>query len=104
MTLSIDPPQRARCKPSCSPRHRSHCSADHLQLVEGYRDARDARDALRESGAAVVPAAHAFGAAVAPHQLEDSDFDAAFPPVTFKDWLLGHAGRNRQPEQYGVSA
>lgn len=69
----------------CSPRHAKHCSPDHAALVGGYRDQRDARDALRESGECM--------------QMEDDDFDAAYPPVHFKAWLIGNAGRNRLPSE-----
>ena len=62
---------------SCSPRHRRWCSAAHLALVGEYRDARDARDALRESEPYL--------------QHEPAEFDAEVPPVLFKDWLIGHA-------------
>lgn len=86
-----------RPRPACSPRHRRHCSPDHLWLVESYRDARDARDALRESGT-FVPAAYSYGSSIAAYQLEREDFDAAFPSVTFKSWLVDHAGRNAEPE------
>jgi hypothetical protein len=64
----------------CSPRHRVHCSPAHAALVGEYRDARDARDMLRETGEYM--------------QMEDDDFDAAVPRVTFKAWLIGNAGRN----------
>jgi hypothetical protein len=69
----------------CSPRHRLHCSPGHARLVGDYRDARDARDMLRESGEFM--------------QMEDDDFAAAYPPVTFKAWLIGNAGRNRLPSE-----
>ena len=84
-------------RPSCSPRHRRHCSPDHLWLVQAYRDQRDARDALRESGT-VVDASMSHGANAAAYQLEDADFDQAYPRVTFKDWLIGNAGRNSQAD------
>lgn len=70
--------------PACSARHRGYCSPDHLWLVQSYRDARYAREALRESRLA--------------YQLENDDFDATYPRVTFKAWLIGHAGRNRALE------
>lgn len=70
--------------PACSPKHRGRCSPDHLWIVSTYRDARDARDKLRESEVAL--------------QLEDDDFAATYPRVTFKQWLMGHAGRNVELE------
>lgn len=82
-------------RPSCSPRHRKHCSAYHAALVEDYRYARDARDALRESGTVVSSsyAAGAAGATVTAGALEDEEFAAAFPPILFRDWLIDHAGQ-----------
>ncbi len=47
-------------------------------MVEEYRDARDAREALRECGEAM--------------QMEDSEFDEAYPAVTFKQWLIERGG------------
>lgn len=59
----------------------------HRALVEDYRAARAAWEALRESDA-VVPAGAAYGGeGVAMHQLEDDEFRAWFPPPTFKTWL-----------------
>lgn len=63
-------------------------------LLAAYRDARDARLALRESGA-IVPAgavAGTAGADVAYYQLSDEEFAALHPPVLWRDWLLEHAG------------
>lgn len=74
----------------CSPRHRRFCSPAHAAVVGDYRDQRDARDFLRESGE-TVPADYAYGGDVAYYQLEQVDFDALVPKVTFKDWLIGHA-------------
>jgi len=51
-------------------------------MVEEYRDAVFARDALRECGEYM--------------QMEDEEFAAVVPPVLFKDWLISHAGRNRR--------
>lgn len=42
-----------------------------------YRDARDARDALRESDPYL--------------QHEADDFADDVPPITFKEWLIAHA-------------
>ena len=71
-------------RPTCSPRHRRWCSPAHAALVCEYRDARDAREALRESEAC--------------YQLERDDFTDRHPPILFRDWLVDHAHRNRQPE------
>lgn len=72
-------------KTPCSPRHRRHCSRAHAALVCDYRDQRDAREALRESGAPATVDGAAY------YQLEDDDFDQLVPRVTFKDWLVAHA-------------
>lgn len=63
----------------------------HRRLVDGYRDARDARDALRESDApAPVGVTGTNGAHVSMAQLEDEEFARHVPPVLFKDWLIEH--------------
>lgn len=67
----------------CGPRHARHCSPAHADLVANYRDARDAVDALRESGTVV-------GAGVACYQLEPADFRETVQSVTFKQWLIAH--------------
>lgn len=82
-----------RRRPACSPRHRRWCSRAHSALVSEYRDQRDAREALRESGAlAPTSTPGAAGSAVAFYQLEREEFDRLVPAVTFKEWLIGHAG------------
>jgi hypothetical protein len=70
---------------ACSTRHRVHCSPAHLALVEEYRDAVYAREALRESEAYM--------------QHEDDDFARDVPPILFKDWLIGHPSRQRDPAE-----
>lgn len=70
----------------CGPRHVKHCSPAHARLVSEYRDARDAVEALRESGQLVT----AGGTAVAWYQLERADQDQLLQPVTFKAWLQAH--------------
>lgn len=72
---------------ACSRAHGKFCSPAHARLVGEYRDARDARDALRESGI-LAPAEFGFGAMVAYYQLEDDDFARACPPVLFREWLV----------------
>lgn len=66
---------------SCKPRL-SGCTSSclHWQLVQEYRDARDARDAGRERGDAM--------------RMEDDDYSAEWPQLTFKAWLQGN-GRGR---------
>lgn len=88
-----DKPYRGGCRrgmprpidttPSC------HTRCLHREMVQAYYDQRDAREALQESDQAVPPE-YAFGSAATFMQLEDADFDAAVPRVTFRDWLIAH--------------
>jgi len=71
-----------------------HARCLHRVLVEGYRDARHAWEALRESDTP-VPAAYAGGATTTCMQLEDDEFRAAYPPPTFKQWLIDHSAAER---------
>lgn len=48
----------------------------HRRMVEEYRDARDAREELREQGEGL--------------QMEPGEFDVMVPKVLFKDWLQGY--------------
>lgn len=75
----------------CSPGMKA-CRRDclHRAMVREYHDQRDAREALRESGA-LAPSAFSYGAQVSYSQLEDEDFAQAVPPVTFRSWLEGRA-------------
>ena len=69
--------------------------------VTAYRDARDARQALRESGA-IVPAgavAGTAGADIACYQLTDSEFAAAYPAPRLADFLRDAADARRAPEE-----
>lgn len=68
--------------------------------VREYRDARDARNALRESGAP-VPAGTVAGAGGAPvscYQLTDAEFNAAYPAPRLADYLRAAAESRREPE------
>lgn len=69
----------------------------HRQLVETYRGARDAVEKLRESDAPAYGAAGAAHSGAAAHQLSDHEFAELYPAPTFKDWLIAHAGVNREP-------
>lgn len=92
------PPYRGGCTPGLKRRPDGQgCRRDclHRALVQSYRDARDARDALRESDTP-VPAEWAHGGATVAYQLEADDFAAAWPPITFKQWLIDHK-REAQP-------
>lgn len=87
------PPYRGGCTPGMVKRPDGQgCRAGclHRALVSDYRDARHAWEALRESDTP-VPAAYAYGSTATCAQLEDGDFRTAFPPPTFKDWLIAHA-------------
>lgn len=55
----------------------------HCQILAEYRDAQDAREALRESGPFM--------------QHEDDDFDREHPPLRFRDWLIEKAAEWREP-------
>lgn len=69
----------------------------HRAMVEEYRDARHAWEALRESDVIVMGVAGTAHAAVAAYQLSDEEFARAFPPPLFRDWLLFHAHKNASP-------
>lgn len=67
-----------------------HASCLHRQLVEGYRDARHAWEALLESDA-VVDVAGGAHSIVTGAQLTADELAVWVPRPTFKDWLIGHA-------------
>ena len=73
------------------------------EAVTAYRAARDAREALRESGH-VVPTSvpGAAGSAVACYQLEPGDFDAAYPAPRLADYIREAAAARR--DESGVAA
>lgn len=62
-------------------------------LLQQYRDACHAREALRGSGEIVRSSAVAgsAGAQIAYYQLEERDFDELHPPLLWRDWLIEHA-------------
>lgn len=64
--------------------------------LDAYRSARDAREALRESGH-VVPTSvpGAAGSSAACHQLERSDFDAAYPAPRLAEFIREAAAAYR---------
>jgi hypothetical protein len=70
-------------------------SCGHRRLVEGYRDARFAWEALRESGTPVMPPTGGAGAVTAPSRMDEEEFRDQFPPPTFKEWLID----NRAPRE-----
>lgn len=64
--------------------------------VETYRSARDAREALRESGRLVpTSVAGAAGSGVAFYQLEPADFDLAVPRPRLADFIRSAAADYR---------
>lgn len=67
------------------------------EAVEAYRSARDAREALRESGQ-VVPTSvpGTAGSGVACHQLERADFDRAYPAPRLADFISEAAAARRE--------
>jgi hypothetical protein len=65
--------------------------------VSCYRDARDARTALRESSASVTAdIAGTAGANVGAYQLSDAEFAAAYPAPRLADFLRDAAGARRK--------
>lgn len=71
--------------------------------VSAYRDARDARNALRESGQSITAGvAGTAGANVGAYQLSDAEFAEAYPAPRLADFLRDAADARRAPE--GVSA
>jgi hypothetical protein len=69
----------------------------HRVMVESYRDAVDATQALRESDAPAYGAAGAANSGAAMYQLSDAEFRELHPTPLFKDWLQAHA-RSRRDE------
>lgn len=85
------------CKP-CQDKQGGLAAAQmNAQMIDDYRAARDAREALRESG--VLAPSRVAGIAhsdVAMYQLDDADFDAAVPSVTFREWLIEWGKQRRE--------
>jgi len=69
------PPRMRGCRASCL----------HRQLVNEYRDARDAYEATLEDTTSLYPA-------------EVRDYKRDYPGPTFKAWLQGHAGHREMVE------
>lgn len=66
--------------------------------VSVYRDAKDARDALRQSGQdSGGRAAGTAHSGVCYAQLSDDEFSSLNPPVTFRDVLQGLSGGRIEP-------
>lgn len=94
-----EPPYRGGCRPGMpypsDERPACHRGCLHRVMVEAYYDQRDARDALRESDQPVPPQ-WAYGSGATYSQLEDEDFDAAVPRVTFREWLKSYWGERTE--------
>lgn len=77
------------------PRHTTHGRHWWREYVtEMYRAARDARDAMRESGVqAPTSVAGAAGSQVAYFQIEREEFDRLFPAPTFRSFLEDLGGQ-----------
>lgn len=69
-------------------------------VTDTYRAARDAREALRESGHHVDTAGAAHSQ-VAAYQLSAQEFDDAHPPVTFRQVLEDLSTGRVAPENRG---
>lgn len=109
-TLSVDRKEpggsyrRDNIQPACKPCQDRQgydlgASAIVEPLLAEYRAQRDARDALRESGALApssVPGT--AGADVAMYQLSDEEFDEHVPRVTFREWLIASREQREQGE------
>jgi hypothetical protein len=69
--------------------------------VAAYRDARDARNALRESGDPIPAGAVAgtAGANVGAYQLTDAEFASVYPAPRLADFLRDAAESRRAPEE-----
>jgi hypothetical protein len=69
--------------------------------VTAYRDARDARNALRESGDPIPAGAVAgtAGAHVGAYQLTDAEFASVYPAPRLADFLRDAAESRRAPEE-----
>lgn len=81
------------------PRYTTHGRHWWRDLVTAtYRDALDARAALRESGHQVpTSVAGTAGAQVGYYQLTDEEFERAHPTPRFRDFLVAFAQGQREP-------
>lgn len=76
------------CRARVSGARRHRCSRWHAELVDGYRCEREAQ--LQRAEAAT------YG-----HSSELADYwRDVEPPLTFRAWLIGHAGE-REPAEAG---
>lgn len=107
ITLSVDRIEiggsyaRGNIQPACKPCQDKQGGLEAVKangyMIDEYRAARDAREALRESGqlapSSVAGIAHSD---VAMYQLDDDDFDRAVPSVTFREWLIEWGASRRE--------
>lgn len=95
-------PYRGGCTPGMRRRPDGQgCRRDclHRQLVTEYQWERMRWEERRESGELAPTSVPGIaGSQVAMHQLEDADYRAAFPPPTFRQWLIDHAGQRTDPD------
>lgn len=107
-TLSVDRIEpggsyrRGNIQPACKPCQDRQGGLFALELNRGMLDEywaqRDAREALRESGApAPSSVAGTAGSSAAYCQLEAEEFDAHVPAVTFREWLIEWNESRRDP-------
>lgn len=85
------------------PRHSTNGRHWWRELVTStYRDARDAWEARRESGAPAWGAAGAANSGVALYQLSDEEFAQLHPPPRFADFLVGLSSGAHDPYEQGA--
>lgn len=108
VTLSVDRIEaggsyrRGNIQPGCKPcqdRQGGLFAVElHRHVIDDYRAQRDAREALRESGAlAPTSVAGVSGSSAAFHQLEAEEFNEHVPAVTFREWLIEWGESRRDP-------
>lgn len=98
-TLSVDRKEiggtyrRHNIQPACKPCQDKQGGLEAAKanalMIDEYRAARDAREALRESGQAVPSSVAGAGHSdLGFYQLSDDEFDEHVPRVTFREWLI----------------
>ena len=106
-TLSVDRIEqggsyrRGNIQPACKPCQDKQGGLAAVRInssmIDAYRYARDASEALRESG---LPAPSSVpgvaGSQAAYYQLSEDEFDQHVPALTFREWLIEwHAGTSQ---------
>lgn len=106
-TLSVDriimggSYERANIQPACKPCQDKQggleAAKTNALMIDEYRAARDGRESLRESGAAVPSSvAGASHSELGYYQLSDDEFDEHVPRVTFREWLIEWGNSRRE--------